>query len=107
MKTQRILLASLVLAASIATTAIHAGCSSTATHDSTGEYIDDSVITTRVKAALLKDDGTPGSAIQVETFKGEVQLSGFVDTETQRSRAAEIARAVPGVKKVVNNITVK
>lgn len=84
-----------------------AGCAGTATRPSTGEYIDDSVITTKVKAALVRDDQTPGGAIKVETFKGVVQLSGFVDTQLQKSRAAEVAQGVEGVQSVVNNITVK
>jgi osmotically-inducible protein OsmY len=83
------------------------GCAGSATKASTGEFIDDGVITTRVKTALLKDDTTPGTAIKVETFKGVVQLSGFVDTAFQKERAATIAAAVPGVQGIVNNISLK
>jgi hyperosmotically inducible protein len=83
------------------------GCASTPTRASTGEFIDDSVITTKVKAALIHDDNTPGSAIKVETFKGVVQLSGFVDTRAQKRRAEVLATGVSGVREVVNNITVK
>jgi osmotically-inducible protein OsmY len=83
------------------------GCAGSATKASTGEFIDDGVITTRVKTALLKDDTTPGTAIKVETFKGVVQLSGFVDTPVQKERAATIAAAVPGVQGIVNNISLK
>jgi hyperosmotically inducible protein len=78
-----------------------------ATKSSTGEFIDDSVITTKVKTALVRDDATPGGAIKVETSKGVVQLSGFVDTPAQKVQAGVVAGAVLGVKEVVNNITVK
>lgn len=83
------------------------GCAGTSTKASTGEYIDDSVITTKVKAALIKDASTPGGAIKVETFKGVVQLSGFVDTEFQKTRAAELTSRIEGVQNIENNITVK
>ncbi len=83
------------------------GCASTPTKSSTGEYIDDSVITTKVKAALIHNDSTPGGAIKVETFKGTVQLSGFVDTRAQKEQATVVASGVAGVREVVNNITVK
>jgi osmotically-inducible protein OsmY len=83
------------------------GCAGTATKPSTGEYIDDGVVTARVKAALLRDKATPGTDIQVETFRGVVQLSGFVSTEVEKAHATEVARAVPGVQQVVNNITLK
>jgi hyperosmotically inducible protein len=83
------------------------GCAGTATEKSTGEHIDDGVITTRVKTALLRDDVTPGTDIKVETYRGVVQLSGFVNTLAQKNRADELARTVPGVQQVVNNIVVK
>lgn len=83
------------------------GCAGTATKPSTGEAIDDGVITTRVKTALLRDSETPGTAIKVETFRGRVQLSGFVNTLALKDRATEIARGVPGVQTVVNDIVVK
>ncbi len=69
--------------------------------------IDDSVITAKVKAALLADDTVKGTAISVETNKGEVQLSGFVSNQQQRDRALEIARSVEGVQKVSNKMSVK
>lgn len=84
-----------------------AGCASTKTSESTGEFIDDSVITANVKSALLADKEAPGMSIQVETFKGRVQLSGFVNNEAQSKRAAELAARAKGVKSVINNITVK
>jgi hyperosmotically inducible periplasmic protein len=83
------------------------GCAGTSTHESTGEYVDDSTVTAKVKAALVKDDTVKAREIQVETFKGVVQLSGFVDNGEQKSRAAEIAGGIPGVRSVKNNIAVK
>jgi hyperosmotically inducible protein len=82
------------------------GCASTPTKASTGEYIDDSVITTKVKTALVRNDETPGTAIKVETFKGVVQLSGFVDTVAQKAQAGAVAAKVDGVKNVSNDIIV-
>jgi hyperosmotically inducible protein len=72
-----------------------------------GTDIDDSTITTKVKTALLADDQVKGLDIQVETHKGEVQLSGYVDSQAQIDRAMEITRGVEGVKNVNNKITVK
>jgi hyperosmotically inducible protein len=83
------------------------GCAGTATRESTGEYVDDSTITTKVKADLVGDDTVKAYQITVETYKGVVQLSGFVDTSDQKDRAAEIAKNVAGVKDVTNNISVK
>lgn len=87
--------------------ALQSGCAATATKESTGEYIDDSTITTKVKAAFIHDDKVKSFDVSVETFKGIVQLSGFVDTSEQKSRAGEVARGVTGVREVKNNITVK
>lgn len=72
----------LVLAAAVPA---FSGCAGTATRESTGEYVDDSVITGKVKSALLADKTVSGMAVKVETFKGTVQLSGFVDTEDRKS----------------------
>lgn len=83
------------------------GCAGTPTKASTGEHIDDAVITTKVKAKLFNDNDVSGFDVQVETFKGQVQLSGFVDTPKQRQKAEQIAKAVPGVKSVTNNLLVK
>ena len=83
------------------------GLASTPTKSSTGEYIDDSVITAKVKTALVRDDATPATAIKVETFKGVVQLSGFVDSVAQKTQAGVVAAKIDGVKKVANDITVK
>lgn len=84
-----------------------AGCSSTSTEKSTGEYIDDTVITTKVKAAFVEHDDLSANEIQVETFKGTVQLSGFVADPEDVSKAARVAKDVKGVKSVKNDIRVK
>jgi osmotically-inducible protein OsmY len=83
------------------------GCSSTPTKESTGEYVDDSMITAKVKAAIFNEPTLKATEINVETFKGDVQLSGFVAQPTDASRAAEIARGVKGVTSVKNDIRVK
>jgi osmotically-inducible protein OsmY len=84
-----------------------AGCAGTATKDSTGEYIDDSTITAKVKAALIGDDAVKAFEIHVITFKGVVQLSGFVDNEGQKSEAGRDASGVDGVREVQNHISIK
>lgn len=84
-----------------------AGCSSTSKEKSTGEYLDDAVITTKVKAAFVEDDDLKASEIQVETFKGVVQLSGFVANPDHVSKASRVAREVKGVQSVKNDIRVK
>ena len=83
------------------------GCASTPTRESSGQYIDDSTITTKVKAKLIDDQSLKAFQINVKTFKGEVQLSGFVDTELSAKKAGEVARGVEGVKSVKNNLIVK
>ena len=83
------------------------GCASTPKKEGTGEYIDDSAITTKVKAAILNEPTLKVFQINVETFKGEVQLSGFVDTAQSIKKAGEVARGVKGVKSVKNNLIVK
>jgi osmotically-inducible protein OsmY len=87
--------------------AVLAGCASTPTKESTGEYVDDSAITTKVKAAIFNDPALKVFQINVETFKGEVQLSGFIDSAQNASKAGEVARGVGGVKSVKNNLVVK
>jgi osmotically-inducible protein OsmY len=84
-----------------------AACASTSTQESTGEYVDDSVITTKVKSLLAADDFLKSFQISVETFKGTVQLSGFVASREAVNKAAEIARSVKGVKSVKNDLIVK
>jgi len=83
------------------------GCASTPTKESTGEYVDDSAITTKVKAAIFNDPALKVFQINVETFKGEVQLSGYVDSAQHVEKAGEVARSVGGVKSVKNNLNVK
>ena len=83
------------------------GCASTSTKEGTGEYVDDSVITTKVKASIFNEPSLKSTEINVETFKGTVQLSGFVAQPADITRAGEIARGVKGVKEVKNDIRVK
>jgi len=83
------------------------GCASTPTREGTGEYVDDSAITTKVKAAIFNDPSLKVFQINVETFKGAVQLSGFVDSAQSVKKAGEVARGVGGVKSVKNNLIVK
>jgi osmotically-inducible protein OsmY len=82
-------------------------CSSTPTKESTGEVVDDSWITTKVKAAFVEDPVVSALGIKVETFKGVVQLSGFANNSTEIQRAAEIARGIKGVKEVKNDVRLK
>lgn len=83
-----------------------AGCAGTRTDRSTGEYIDDAAITTKVKTALIDNSSTKARQIDVETYRGKVQLNGFVDSETAKTKAAQIAESVKGVKSVENNLVV-
>jgi osmotically-inducible protein OsmY len=84
-----------------------AACASTRTQESAGEYVEDSVITTKVKSLLAADDFLKSFQISVETFKGMVQLSGFVNSQKAVDKAGEIARSVKGVKSVKNDLIVK
>jgi osmotically-inducible protein OsmY len=84
-----------------------AACAPTPTREGTGEYVDDSVITTKVKAAFAADPTVKAYQVKVETFKGTVQLSGFVDSRAAVERASELARGVKGVTAVKNDILVK
>ena len=95
----------LVLGSALAT--ITSGCAGSATKESTGEYIDDASITTKVKASFVKDPLVKAIDVKVDTFKGTVQLSGFVDTAEQKARAEQLAASTNGVSAVKNNITVK
>jgi hyperosmotically inducible protein len=99
-QTRRLLIAALAAASLSA-------CAGSATRESTGEYIDDSVITTKVKAKFFDNPQVRVMAINVETHKGVVQLSGFAASETERNRAVELARTVPGVRSVHNDIILK
>ena len=82
-------------------------CAGSTTKESTGEYVDDSVITTKVKSKILQDDHLKVLQINVETFKGVVQLSGFVNSQADINKAVEITREVPGVKSVKNDMRTK
>ncbi|KAA0091235.1 BON domain-containing protein [Trinickia soli] len=83
------------------------GCAGSRTHEATGEYVDDSVITTKVKAAILNEPSLKSAEINVETFKGVVQLSGFVRSQADINTAVEVARQVSGVKSVKNAMRLK
>jgi hypothetical protein len=87
--------------------ALLVGCASTDDQAGTGEYIDDTVITTKVKAAIFNDPDLKSMEINVETFKGVVQLSGFVNSQADISRAVSLARDVKGVKSVKNDMKLK
>jgi osmotically-inducible protein OsmY len=82
-------------------------CASTSKQESTGQYVDDSVITTKVKSLLAADDFLKSFEISVETYKGTVQLSGFVGSQKAVDKAGEIAASVKGVKSVKNDLIVK
>jgi osmotically-inducible protein OsmY len=84
-----------------------AACASTPKQEGAGEYVDDSVITTKVKSLLANDDFLKSFQITVETYKGTVQLSGFVDSQKAIDKAAEVASGVKGVKSVKNDLNVK
>jgi osmotically-inducible protein OsmY len=84
-----------------------AACASTSKQEGAGEYVDDSVITTKVKSQLAADDFLKSFEISVETYKGIVQLSGFVDSQKAVNKAGEIAGGVQGVKSVQNDLNVK
>ena len=83
------------------------GCASTQSHESTGQYIDDTAITTSVKAAIFNDPALKSAEINVETFKGRVQLSGFVAGEANIQRAVQVAQGVKGVTSVGNDMRLK
>jgi osmotically-inducible protein OsmY len=99
-KTFTALTATLVLMATF-------GCAATRTHEATGQYVDDSVITAKVKAAVHHEPGLKVSEINVETFKGIVQLSGFVSSRDDIKSAVRVASAVDGVKSVKNDMQLK
>jgi osmotically-inducible protein OsmY len=83
------------------------GCASTPTTEGSGEYVDDSVITTKVKAAIFHEPSLKSAEIKVDTFKGIVQLSGFVSSQSSIIKAGEVASGVNGVKSVKNDLLVK
>ena len=83
------------------------GCAGTPQQESTGEYIDDTAITTKVKAAIFNEPSLKSAEISVETFKGAVQLSGFVTSQANINKAVEVARGVGGVTSVKNDMRLK
>ena len=104
MKKRNVIIGYLVLLMFVAALA---GCAATRTHESTGEYVDDSTITTKVKALLAEDNFLRSFQISVETYKGKVQLSGFVNSQNAVDKAGQIAMSVKGVRSVKNNLIVK
>ena len=104
MKKSNIVIHCLVLVMLIA---VFGACASTRTHEGAGEYVDDSVITTKVKSLLAQDDFLKSFQIGVETYQGTVQLSGFVNSQKAVSKAAEITRSVKGVKSLKNDLIIK
>jgi hyperosmotically inducible protein len=82
-------------------------CTSTSTRQSAGEYVDDSAVTARVKTALIQESGVKANAINVETYRGVVSLSGFVDSQEMASKAIAAAEKVGGVRSVKNDMRVK
>ena len=104
MKTRNIIIRSLFLMMLIVS---FAACASTSKQEGTGDYIDDSVITTKIKSLLVADDFLKSFQISVETRKGIVQLSGFVSSQAAVDKAGQIARGVKGVVSVRNDLIVK
>ena len=84
-----------------------AGCAGTSKRESTGEYFDDTAITTKVKAEIFNDPALKVLQINVESYKGVVQLSGFVDSRLASEKAVKVAEAVKGVKAVKNSLVIK
>lgn len=91
----------------ICLTSLCTACAATPKHESTGQYVDDSVITTKVKAAIFNEATLKMFQINVKTYKAVVQLSGFVDSSQSVTKAAEVARTVDGVVSVENGLVVK
>ncbi len=83
------------------------GCASTPKHEGTGQYMDDAVITTKVKAAIFNEPTLKSTEINVETYKGTVQLSGFVNSRADMNKAVEVARKVEGVVAVKDKMQLK
>lgn len=95
-----------IIVATIAMSAL-VGCASSAKTEGTGEYIDDAVITTKTKAAIFNEPSLKSAEINVESFKGKVQLSGFVSSQADINRAVEVTRGVSGVSSVKNDMRLK
>jgi len=103
MKHARILL----LAAMTGLSLVATGCAVMRDQSTVGEYVDDKVVTARVKARLLEDPGTGGMSINVDTLNGVVALSGFARSAAEKAQAERLARATPGARQVVNNLIVR
>ncbi|WP_197673862.1 BON domain-containing protein [Halopseudomonas xinjiangensis] len=86
---------------------IATGCTVASGQKTAGEFVDDSIVSTRVRAALIEDPQVKFREVQVESFKGVVQLSGFVGSRAEKSRAAQVTRGVEGVREVKNDIRVR
>jgi osmotically-inducible protein OsmY len=98
----------LVLATLLAVAAVSGiSCASTRTSEGTGEYVDDTIITTKVKSAFLAEEGLKVAEINVETFKGVVQLSGFINSRADADRAVALARGISGVTSVKDDMRIK
>ena len=95
------------LLSATAALALYSGCAGSPTRKSTGEFFDDAGLTAKVKTAFAKDPGVKAIDVKVDTFKGTVQLNGFVDTAEEKARAEQIARSIQGVANVQNNLTIK
>lgn len=100
------LLRPLAVAIAVAGASLSA-CAVVEDRQSAGAYVDDATISTRVRTAIVRDPDLSLTQLNVETFNGEVQLSGFTDSQAKSSKAAELARSTPGVKRVRNNIVVR
>jgi osmotically-inducible protein OsmY len=83
------------------------GCAGTSTKESTGEYADDTLITSKVKTAIFNEPTLKSAEINVETFKGRVQLSGFVSTRANMDKAVSVAKGVGGVTSVKDDMRLK
>ena len=84
-----------------------AACAATPTSEGTGQYVDDTIITTKVKAAVLNEPTLKSAEINVETYKGRVQLSGFVSSRADADKAVKLARDIQGVTSVANDMRIK
>jgi osmotically-inducible protein OsmY len=96
-----------MLSLAVATAATLGACAATPTSEGTGQYLDDTVITAKVKAAVLNEPTLKSAEINVETFKGRVQLSGFVSSRADIDKAVAVARDVMGVTSVANDMRIK
>lgn len=96
-----------LIVAAVMSAGLLSGCASTSNQQSTGQAIDDGVVTAKVKAKLIEDPVTKAHQINVETFKGTVQLSGFVESTQARTRALQLARDVDGVKQVKDALEIR